>query len=403
MRHKIISIAVSIALLITSVVWVSAEEGTTWIDDFADAHYQLYGLNGPTSKEEVDFSTSQASSGSVYSDGFIYFGTTIWVSGLEDQVADISFSLTPYGESEETDIAVFEHNNRYSETWTDATDSLSVTLENVALSKNVRNQYRIKVNNDCVIKIEGSADDVDSSKYLPLYEKYLIVEGSNWQISDTAPYDITTTADATTAVEPTTELAESTTAVEPTTEPAETTTADEPTTEPVESTTAVEPTTEPAETTTSVEPTTEPAETTTAVEPTTEPAESTTAVETTTNTAETTTAKSTSATTVKVGKVKLKKVYAKKRSAKKLKIKIKKVKKANGYQVAVFKTKKLAKKAKKALVKKFYKKNKKIITIKHKKLKKLKKKYYVRVRAYVLKGKTKVYGKWSNIKRGKTK
>ena len=114
------------------------------------------------------------------------------------------------------------------------------------------------------------------------------------------------------------------------------------------------------------------------------------------------TTKSGETTTVKApGKAKIKKVYKKKKSAKKLKVKLKKTKGAKGYQVAVYKSKKTAKKNKKALVKKFTKKLK--VTIKSKKLKK-KKKLYVRARAYVLdfSGK-KVYGKWSSIKKGKTK
>ena len=108
------------------------------------------------------------------------------------------------------------------------------------------------------------------------------------------------------------------------------------------------------------------------------------------------------APTVKApGKTKIKKVYKKKRSAKKLKVKLKKVKGAKGYQVAVYKSKKKAKKNKKALVKKCTKKLK--VTLKSKKLKK-KKKLYVRARAYVLNTSgIKVFGKWSAIKKGKTK
>ncbi|MBP5773413.1 MAG: hypothetical protein J6W35_05025 [Eubacterium sp.] len=107
-------------------------------------------------------------------------------------------------------------------------------------------------------------------------------------------------------------------------------------------------------------------------------------------------------TTVKApGKAKIKKVYKKKKSAKKLKVKLKKVKGAKGYQVAVYKSKKNAKKNKKALTKKYTKKLK--VTLKSKKLKK-KKKLYVRARAYVLDGNgIKVFGKWSSIKKGKTK
>lgn len=100
-------------------------------------------------------------------------------------------------------------------------------------------------------------------------------------------------------------------------------------------------------------------------------------------------------------KAKIKKVYAKKKAAKKIKVKLKKTKRAKGYQVAVYKTKKNAKKNKKAIVKKIVKKRN--VTIKSKKLKN-KKELYVRVRAYVLdtNGK-KVYGKWSKIKKVKIK
>ena len=103
----------------------------------------------------------------------------------------------------------------------------------------------------------------------------------------------------------------------------------------------------------------------------------------------------------KPGRVKIKKVFKKKKSAKKIRIKIKKVKRAKGYQVKIYKSKKKAKKNKKALVKKF-RKYKKKITIKSKKLKN-KKKLYVRVRAYVLDGNKKVYGKWSKVKKVKIK
>lgn len=114
------------------------------------------------------------------------------------------------------------------------------------------------------------------------------------------------------------------------------------------------------------------------------------------------TTKQAETTTVKApGKAKIKKVYKKKRSAKKLKVKLKKVKGAKGYQVAVYKSKKNAKKNKKALTKKYTKKLK--VTLKSKKLKK-KKKLYVKARAYVLDGNgIKVFGKWSAIKKRKTK
>lgn len=114
-----------------------------------------------------------------------------------------------------------------------------------------------------------------------------------------------------------------------------------------------------------------------------------------------TTKQAETATVKAPGKAKIKKVYKKKRSAKKLKVKLKKVKGAKGYQVAVYKSKKTAKKNKKALAKKYTKKLK--VTLKSKKLKK-KKKLYVRARAYVLNASgIKVFGKWSAIKKGKTK
>ena len=98
------------------------------------------------------------------------------------------------------------------------------------------------------------------------------------------------------------------------------------------------------------------------------------------------------------GKVKITK--AAKKSAKKLQVKLKKVKRAKGYQIAVYKSNKNAKKNKKALVKKYTKKTK--ITIKSKKFKK-RKKLYVKARAYALNGKKKVFGKWSKIKKAKKK
>lgn len=115
----------------------------------------------------------------------------------------------------------------------------------------------------------------------------------------------------------------------------------------------------------------------------------------------TTTVKSGETKVQKPKKAKIKKVNAKKKSAKKIKLSLKKINGAEGYQIAVYKTKKNAKKNKKALIKKIVKKRK--VTIKSNKLKN-KKKLFVRARAYVsnAKGK-KVYGKWSNIKKVKIK
>ena len=82
---------------------------------------------------------------------------------------------------------------------------------------------------------------------------------------------------------------------------------------------------------------------------------------------------------------------AKRLSAKKIKVKVKKVKGAKGYQIKVYK-------GKKTYYKKYTKKTK--ITLKSKKFKK-KKKLYVKVRAYKLDGKKKVFGKWSKGKKVK--
>ena len=100
-------------------------------------------------------------------------------------------------------------------------------------------------------------------------------------------------------------------------------------------------------------------------------------------------------------KAEIKKIYKKKKSTKKLRLKIKKIKNVAGYQIAIYKSKKQAKKNRKALVRKFVKAAK--ATIKAKKIRN-RKKLFVRARAYVLTNKkTKLFGKWSKIKRAKVK
>lgn len=90
---------------------------------------------------------------------------------------------------------------------------------------------------------------------------------------------------------------------------------------------------------------------------------------------------------------------SKKKTSKKVKLSIKKVKGANGYRVQFSKKKKFTKKN--ILLTKIVKKAK--VTINNKKLKKAKK-LYVRVKAYKLNGKKKVWAKkWSKIKRVKIK
>lgn len=100
------------------------------------------------------------------------------------------------------------------------------------------------------------------------------------------------------------------------------------------------------------------------------------------------------------GKAKITKINTKKKSAKKIKLTLKKINKAKGYQVAVYTSKKNAKNDKKAIFKKIVKTTN--ATVSSKKFKN-KKKLYVTARAYVLNGKTKVYGKWSTAKRVKIK
>ncbi|MCR5737292.1 MAG: hypothetical protein K6G64_06555 [Eubacterium sp.] len=102
----------------------------------------------------------------------------------------------------------------------------------------------------------------------------------------------------------------------------------------------------------------------------------------------------------KPAKVKIKKLYRKKKSAKKIKLKVKKLKGVNGYQVVIYKNKTAAKKNKKAILKKYVKRNKALLIVKSKKLKN-KVKLFVKVRGYV-KGKRGVlFGTWSDIKRVK--
>ncbi|MCR5201671.1 MAG: CotH kinase family protein [Lachnospiraceae bacterium] len=108
----------------------------------------------------------------------------------------------------------------------------------------------------------------------------------------------------------------------------------------------------------------------------------------------------TAVTVKKPAKVVVKKLTKKKKKDKKLVVKIKKPTKVSGYQIAIYKTKKNAKKNKKVLVKKIYKKAS--FTVKNKKLKN-KKKLFVKVRAFNLDGKKKVYGAWSKVNTVKAK
>ena len=186
---------------------------------------------------------------------------------------------------------------------------------------------------------------------------------------------------------------------EDTTSDVETTTEVSTTEKPTEvSTTEVTTTEKPTEVSTTEAATTEkPTEISTTEEPTTPKGYETTKVSETIEQDITT-------TYVKVkapAKAKIIKVTLKKKSATKAKLTLKKIKGVKGYQAAVYKSKKTAKKNKEALVKKFVKKVK--ITLKSKKFKN-KKALYVKARAYILDTKgNKVYGKWSKIKKIKIK
>lgn len=100
-------------------------------------------------------------------------------------------------------------------------------------------------------------------------------------------------------------------------------------------------------------------------------------------------------------KVKVKKA-TKKKSAKKLTVKIKKLSGVKGYEIRVYKSKKNAKKNKKAIVKKIINKNKAKLVIKSKKLKR-KKKLFARVRAKKIDCGQTVFGAWSKPKKVKIK
>ncbi len=145
-----------------------------------------------------------------------------------------------------------------------------------------------------------------------------------------------------------------------------------------------------------------------AEETTTEPIQETTepvydgAEEVTTEAAtETMTDATTISSVTAPGKATIKKIKKKKMSAKKVTVKVKKIADANGYEVSVYKTKKKAKKNKKAIVTADSQKRK--VIVKSKKLKN-KAKLFVRARAYKEdEYGIRVYGEWSKVKKVKIK
>ena len=211
--------------------------------------------------------------------------------------------------------------------------------------------------------------------------------------------DVTTKQD-----EATTKQEEVTTKQEETTTKQEETTTkqEEVTTKPEETTTVVNDTQQ--TTTATTQTTTNKTDTTTATtQTTTNKANTTTATtQTTTNKANTTTANRTQQTTqtinagtqIIVGKGKIKSAV-KKASAKKVVIKLKKVRGASGYEVKVSTSKKFAKKTTKTV-------DAKKLSVTVKKLQP-NKKYFAKVRAYVIVNGTKVYGKYSKAVKIKLK
>ena len=194
-----------------------------------------------------------------------------------------------------------------------------------------------------------------------------------------------------------------TTKTETTTKQEETTTKQEETTTKQEETTTKqeEVTTKPEETTTVVNDTQQ--TTTATTQTTTNKTDTTTAtIQTTTNKVDTTTANRTQQTTqtinagtqIIVGKGKIKSAV-KKASAKKVVIKLKKVRGASGYEVKVSTSKKFAKKTTKTV-------DAKKLSVTVKKLQP-NKKYFAKVRAYVIVNGTKVYGKYSKAVKIKLK
>ena len=190
---------------------------------------------------------------------------------------------------------------------------------------------------------------------------------------------------------------------EATTKQEETTTKEEVTTRLEETTTKTEVTTKQEETTTKTETTTKQEEVTTKQEETTTKTEVTTATtQTTTNKANTTTVNGTQQTTqtldagtqtiVGTGKIKS---AVKKARAKKVVIKLKKVNGASGYEIKVSTSKKFAKKTTKTV-------DAKKLSVTVKKLQP-NKKYFAKVRAYVIVNGTKVYGKYSKAVKIKLK
>ena len=273
--------------------------------------------------------------------------------------------------------------------------------------------FKATINGRNVTKTQGTGVFINPASDYVTY-KYNVVEISSddgkaiviiLNPNKTGTYNQTTPETTTKAPETTTKKQEQTTkAPETTTKSQETTTkAPETTTKSQETTTKA-----PETTTKKQEQTTKAPETTKKQEQTTKAPETTKSQQTDNNNTITTDAKNTttagnsegingtSAEKTALGRAAFSKKIKKKLSLKKIKVSIKKVENATGYEVRVATSKKF----KKTLYKKSYKKV--AFTLKSKKLAN-KKKLYIKVRAYVLDGTNKIYGKWSKVKKVKIK
>ena len=274
--------------------------------------------------------------------------------------------------------------------------------------------FKATINGRNVTKTQGTGVFINPASDYVTY-KYNVVEISSddgkaiviiLNPNKTGTYNQTTSETTTKAPETTTKSQETTTkAPETTTKSQETTTkAPETTIKSQETTTKA-----PETTTKKQEQTTKAPETTTKKqEQTTKAPETTKSQQTDNNNTITTDAKNTttagnsegingtSAEKTALGRAAFSKKIKKKLSLKKIKVSIKKVENATGYEVRVATSKKF----KKTLYKKSYKKV--AFTLKSKKLAN-KKKLYIKVRAYVLDGTNKIYGKWSKVKKVKIK
>ena len=280
--------------------------------------------------------------------------------------------------------------------------------------------FKATINGRNVTKTQGTGVFMNPASDFLTY-KYNVVEISSddgtatviiLNPNKTGTYNQTTPETTTKSQETTTKAPETTTkSQETTTKAPETTTKkQEQTTKAPETTTkSQETTTKAPETTTKKqEQTTKAPETTKKQEQTTKAPETTKSQQTDNNNTITTDAKNTttagnsegingtSAEKTALGRAAFSKKIKKKLSLKKIKVSIKKVENATGYEVRVATSKKF----KKTLYKKSYKKV--AFTLKSKKLAN-KKKLYIKVRAYVLDGTNKIYGKWSKVKKVKIK